>query len=101
MNQAVRLQLDPAMVAESCRRHRIRKLSLFGSVLTDHFDEHSDIDLLVEFEPGAVVSLFDVGGMMYELSAKLGRQVDIRTANDLSRHFRDRVLASAELLYAA
>ena len=96
-----RIQLDREKIAEFCRRNRIKRLSLFGSVLTDRFDDNSDIDMLVEFEESARVSLFDVGGMMYELSQQLGRQVDLRTPQDLSRYFRDEVVASSELIYAA
>lgn len=62
-----RLEIDKAKIAEFCRRNHIRKLSLFGSVLTDRFGPDSDVDVLVEFEPDARVSLFDVGGMINEL----------------------------------
>lgn len=95
------LPLDQVFVADFCRRHQIRKLSLFGSALTDRFNDASDLDLLVEFEEGARVSLFDVGGMMHELTEKLGRQVDIRTPDDLGHHIRDRVMSGAEVIYAA
>ncbi|MFA7235989.1 MAG: nucleotidyltransferase family protein [Phycisphaeraceae bacterium] len=88
-------------IAAFCRRNRIRRLSLFGSVLREDFRPDSDIDMLVEFEPDARVSLFDVGGMMYELTEMLGRQVDLRTPADLSRYFRQQVIADSELLYAA
>ncbi|MBI1337564.1 MAG: nucleotidyltransferase [Phycisphaera sp.] len=101
MRRRAKIQLDPDMIAEFCERHHIKKLSLFGSVLTDRFGPESDIDMLVEFEPEARVSLFDVGGMVYELTEKLGRQVDIRTPAGLSPYFRDEVIAQAELLYAA
>jgi len=94
-----RLKIDQLDIAEFCRRHHIQKLSLFGSILTDRFTADSDVDVLVEFEPGARVSLFDVGGMMAELSEALGRQVDIRTPNDLSRYFREQVVREAEVLY--
>lgn len=95
------IQIDRERIAEFCRRNRIKRLSLFGSVLTDRFNENSDIDMLVEFEENARVSLFDVGGMIHELSQQLGRQVDLRTPQDLSRYFRDEVMASSELIYAA
>jgi predicted nucleotidyltransferase len=84
-----------------CRRHGVVRLSLFGSILTDRFGPDSDIDLLVVFEPSRRISLFDVGGMMAELSDLLGRQVDLRTAQDLSVYFRDDVLQGARPLYAA
>ncbi len=76
-------------------RHHMRKLSLFGSVLTERFRPDSDIDVLVEFEPGHVPSLLGIAGMEIELADLLGQKVDLRTAEDLSRYFRDEVVASA------
>jgi predicted nucleotidyltransferase len=75
------------------------KLSLSGSVLTPRFSPASDVDVLVEFEPGNIPTLFDVVGMELELSEKPGRKVDLRTRGDLSRYFRDQVLATAALQY--
>lgn len=97
----VPIDIDREYIAAFCKRNRIRRLSLFGSVLTDRFGPDSDIDVLVEFEPGAKVTLFDVGGMINELSAHFGRDVDLRTPQDLSQYFRDEVMARAEPLYAA
>lgn len=88
-------------LADFCRRHQIRRLSLFGSVLRDDFRPDSDVDVLVEFEPEARVSLFDMAGMELELSEMLGRKVDLRTLGDLSRYFRDEVAQEAEVQYAA
>ncbi len=82
-----------------CERNHIRKLSLFGSILTPRFRPESDIDVLVEFETGASPSYFDLAGMEQELSKALGRRVDLRTPNELSRYFRDQVLASAAVQY--
>jgi len=96
-----RIQFDRDQIAEFCRRNRIKRLSLFGSVLTNRFGPNSDIDMLVEFEEGAHVSLFDLGGMVYELTKKLGREVDLRTPGSLSRYFRQEVIDKAELIYAA
>ncbi|HEX8708873.1 MAG TPA: nucleotidyltransferase family protein, partial [Pyrinomonadaceae bacterium] len=88
-------------VAEFCRRHHITRLSLFGSILRDDFRPQSDIDVLVEFEPQYVPGLLRLAGMERELSALLGnRKVDLRTPQDLSRYFRDEVLATAEVQYA-
>jgi len=88
-------------IAEFCRRNRIRRLSLFGSVLRDDFDETSDVDVLVEFEPGHVPGLIRLAGMERELRGILGgHKVDLRTAEDLSRYFRDEVIAEAQVLYA-
>jgi predicted nucleotidyltransferase len=88
-------------IADFCRRHHIRKLSLFGSVLREDFRADSDVDVLVEFEPEHVPGLFALAGMARELSPLLGgRQVDLRTPQDLSPYFRDEVLGSAEVQYA-
>lgn len=87
-------------VAEFCRRHHIRKLALFGSVLRDDFQPNSDIDVLVEFEPGFVPGL-GFFSLESELSEILGRKVDLNTAAFLSKYFRDRTLAEAEVAYVA
>jgi predicted nucleotidyltransferase len=89
-------------IAEFCQRHGIRKLSIFGSVLGDTFGPESDIDVLVEFAPDRIPTLFDLAGMEAELSGLFGGyKVDMRTAEDLSRYFRDQVLQEAEVHYAA
>ena len=87
-------------IAGFCRRRHIRRLSLFGSVLTGDFRPDSDVDVLVEFQPGHTPGLafFE---MEEELSGILGRKVDLNTPGFLSRYFRDRVLAEAEVQYAA
>lgn len=95
-----KLPLAEAELRAFCCRNQIRKLSLFGSVLREDFSEGSDIDVLVEFEPGARVSLLDVVRMERELSELLGRPVDLLTAEDLSPYIRENVLASAEVQYA-
>jgi uncharacterized protein len=79
----------------------IRRLSLFGSVLRDDFGPESDVDVLVEFEEGVRVGLLGLAAMELELSEMLGRRADLRTPGDLSRYFRDQVLRSAEVQYAA
>ncbi len=94
-----RIQLPVDVLAEFCQRNHIRKLSLFGSILTDRFGPDSDIDVLVEFEPGAIVGLLAMARMQRELSDLLGRPVDLRTPGDLSRYFRQEVLAAAEVQY--
>src|SRR5438105_13942800 len=94
-----RLQIDSLQLAEFCHRHHVRRLSLFGSVLRDDFRPDSDVDVLVEFEPGRVVGL-RIGQMEQELTEMLdGRTVDLRTPNELSRYFRDEVLREARILY--
>jgi len=96
----LRVDIDNEKMARFCRRHRIRKLALFGSVLRDDFDARSDIDVLVEFAPGHTPGFFRLYDMEEELSALLGgRRVDIRTPEDLSRYFRDEVVRQAEARY--
>jgi predicted nucleotidyltransferase len=88
-------------IADFCRQHHIRKLSLFGSVLRGDFRPDSDVDMLVEFEPGYRIGLIRLAGVEIELSQLLGRKVDLRTPAELSRYFRQEVVGSAEVLYAA
>ena len=87
-------------IADFCRRHHIRRLSLFGSVLGEEFGPDSDVDVLVEFQPGAKRGLLRLARMEQELGEILGRKVDLNTPGFLSEYFRDRVLAEAELQYA-
>lgn len=97
-----RLPIDPDTLAAFCRRHHIRKLALFGSTLKGTARPDSDIDLLVEFEPDHLPGLIEFAGIELELSELLdGRKIDLRTAGDLSRHFRDDVVSSAAIQYAA
>jgi hypothetical protein len=86
-------------LVEFCQRHRIRKLSFFGSVLRDDFNDDSDIDVLVEFEPPAKVGLIRLAGMEIELSELLGRKVDLNTPGFLSPYFREEVLQESETYY--
>ncbi len=87
-------------ILEFCKRKHIRSLSLFGSILRNDFSRSSDIDMLVEFEPDYVPGFFDLIEMEEELSSMFsGHKVDLRTPNDLSRYFRDDVLAEAEAVY--
>ncbi len=86
-------------IAEFCRRNQIRRLRAFGSVLREDFGPESDVDLIVEFEPGARVGLITLMGIQRRLGDLLGRRVDLNTPDMLSRYFRDRVLADAEVLH--
>jgi len=96
-----RLAIDDTTLAGYCERHHIRQLSLFGSRLKGTARPDSDVDLLVEFDANAVPTLFDMAAMEQELSHLLGGlQVDLRTAQDLSRYFRDEVVRTAEVQYA-
>jgi len=89
------------LIAEFCRRHHIRRLSFFGSILREDFRTDSDVDVLVEFKPGREVGLFRLAAMERELSELLGgRKADIRTPEDLSRYFRSKVMSIAEVQYA-
>jgi len=97
-----RLDIDQDVLAALCRRHHIRRLSLFGSVLKDVAGPESDIDLLVEFVEGKAPGLIALAGIELELSSMLGgRKVDLRTPADLSRYFRDEVVRTAAVQYAA
>lgn len=86
-------------IEEFCLRHHIRKLSLFGSILTPRFRPESDIDVLVEFEPEKTPGFFGIVGMEMELTDKFRRKVDLRTAEDLSRYFREQVVSTAAVQY--
>ena len=95
----MKLTLHRKAIADLCRRHRIRRLSVFGSVLHGDARTDSDVDILVEFEPGHTPGL-GFFAIQDELSDLLGRKVDLNTPQFLSRHFRDEVMAEAEEQYA-
>jgi predicted nucleotidyltransferase len=96
---ASRVTVPREAISGFCRRHRVRRLSLFGSVLRDDFRPESDIDVLVEFEATGVPDFFEFVGMREELEAVFGHRVDLKTPNALSPYFRDRVLAEAFRLH--
>jgi uncharacterized protein len=95
-----KIDIPEGQIRSFCRRHHIRSLALFGSVLRDDFMPDSDVDVIVEFEPGHTPGL-DFFAMQDELSAILGRTVDLNTPGFLSSYFRDRVLADVEVQYVA
>jgi predicted nucleotidyltransferase len=95
-----RIEIPKEKLIEFCRRNRIRRLAFFGSVLRDDFTPGSDVDVLVEFEPGTHVGL-RFFGMERELSEILGHKVDLNTPGFLSKYFRDEIIAEAEVLYDA
>jgi predicted nucleotidyltransferase len=96
-----RIPIDQQQIADLCRRHHIRHLSLFGSVLRDDFGPNSDVDVLVEFDPEHVPSFFGLQRIEDELSPLLGgRRLDLVTRKALSPRLRDRVLAEEEVQYA-
>jgi len=82
-----------------CKENKINKLSLFGSYLADNYNEESDIDLLIEFKEDAGCGLLDVARMERELSEMLGKKVDLRTPEELSRYFRDKIIKEAQVKY--
>ncbi len=93
------IKIDKGKIAEICRRHHIQKLSLFGSILRDDFGPDSDVDVLVQYQPGKVVG-FEVFDIEKELSGVFGHEVDLITEKYLNQRLRDRVLNSAEVQYA-
>ena len=99
MNTQVSVSKD--VLATFCREHGIRRLSVFGSALREAFGPESDIDVLVEFEPGRTPGLLGIARMELGLSELFsGRKVDLRTPEDLSLYFRQDVLDTAEVQYA-
>ena len=91
--------INKEKIGAFCQKHHIASLALFGSILTPHFSPKSDVDILVKFEKKYIPSLFDMVDMEEELSTIVGRKIDLKTAEDLSRYFRDDVVAQAKILY--
>jgi len=98
---SLQIKIEQESLAGLCRRNGIRRLSFFGSVLRDDFGPESDVDVLVEFNADAGVGLFEFVDLQQELSELLGREVDLHTPASLSHFFRERVLGSAAVAYAA
>ena len=95
------IDVDKKRIAEFCRANHIVKLALFGSVLRDDFGPDSDVDILVEFKPNHVPGLLGMARLERKLTEILGQKADLRTAEDLSRYFRDDVVSHAEIQYTA
>ena len=95
------IDIPQKKIAEFCQSHHIRRLALFGSALRDDFTSDSDVDVLVEFEPGTRVGMIRLAGIELELSGILNRKVDMHTPGFISKHFRGQVLAEAEDQYVA
>jgi predicted nucleotidyltransferase len=93
------IEVPRAEIEKFCTRNHVWKLSLFGSILTERFRPDSDVDVLVEFDPEAAVTYLDLARMEQELSSVIGRKVDLRTPQELSRYFRERVVTEALLQY--
>jgi predicted nucleotidyltransferase len=100
MNRKKPINMPKERIEEFCKKHHIRKLSLFGSIFREDFNSESDVDILVEFDPAHIPGLIRLAGMEFELTGILGHKVDLRTAQDLSLYFRDEVVESAEVQYA-
>lgn len=98
MNKAI--PIHKAKIADFCKRHHIQRLAIYGSALRSDFSPESDIDVLVDFAPGHTPGFFKLFEMEGELSGLFGgRKVDLRTPQDLSLYFRDRVIEGAEVQY--
>ena len=100
MGRKPNIEVPADKLADFCRRNNVRKLAFFGSVLRNDFQPTSDVDVLVEFLPGRPVGFLRMARLELELSAILGRKVDLRTPAELSRYFRDEVINGAEVQYA-
>ena len=96
-----RISIPKEIINQFCKRHQIRRLSIFGSVLREDFGPDSDIDILVEFKPGTRMGLIKLSGLELELGKILGRKVDLNTPGFLSKYYRDQILAEADVQYEA
>lgn len=99
MSNKANINIPHETIAEFCKRNYIRKLSFFGSVLRSDFRSDSDVDVLVEFDPEHVPGFFGLAHLERELSEILGKKVDLRTPQELSKYFRDEVVSSALVAY--
>ena len=99
MQEISNIEIPNEKIARFCRRNRVRKLSLFGSVLREDFKDESDVDVLIEFEEGCTPGFFGMAGLELELSKMLKRKVDLRTPAEISRHFRDDVVQNSAVQY--
>jgi len=100
MSQA-RISIPKDRITKFCVQNRVRRLSLFGSVLREDFGPDSDVDILVEFEPGARMGLIRLSGLEIELGKIVGRKVDLNTPGFLSKYYRDQILTEADVQYDA
>ena len=97
----VKINIPKDRIAEFCIRNRVRRLSLFGSVLRDDFGPDSDVDILVEFESGTRIGLIRLSGLEIELGNIIGRKVDLNTPGFLSKYYRDQIITEADVQYDA
>ena len=96
-----RIRIPKEKIAEFCKRNQVRRLSFFGSVLREDFGPDSDIDILVEFEPGTRIGLIQFSGLEIELGKIVGRKVDLNTPGFLNKYYRDQILTEADVQYDA
>jgi predicted nucleotidyltransferase len=96
-----RISVPKDRIAEFCKRHQIRRLSFFGSVLREDFGPDSDVDILVEFKPGTRMGLIRLSGLEIELGKLIGRKVDLNTPGFLSKYYRDQILTEADVQFDA
>jgi predicted nucleotidyltransferase len=96
-----RINIPKEIIDDFCKRHQIRRLSFFGSVLREDFGPDSDIDILVEFKPGTRMGLITLSGLEIELGKIIGRRVDLNTPGFLSKYYRNQILAEADVQYDA
>lgn len=97
-----KIDLPQRQIADFCRRHHIRELALFGSVLRDDFGPESDVDVLIDFEPGRdeKLTLLDLVGVQNELSEIMQRDVDLVLKDGLKPFIREEVLGNSTVIYA-
>ncbi len=93
------IKIPKVWLEKFCVEHHITKMSLFGSVLSNHFTPASDIDVLVEFDPKHIPGLFSFVKMRDLLSEQFGREIDLRTPEDISKLFRNEVIEQSYLIY--
>ena len=95
------IRIPKDQIEEYCKRNQVRRLSLFGSVLREDFGPDSDVDVLVEFEPGTRIGLIRLSGLEIELGNIVGRKVDLNTPGFLGKYYRDQILTEADVQYDA
>jgi predicted nucleotidyltransferase len=93
------IPINKQKIDACCKKHHITYLALFGSILTSNFSASSDVDILVKFDKKHIPGLFGIYNIQEELKAIVGREIDLKTPNSLSRYFRDEVLSKAQVLY--
>lgn len=99
MRKTLPISLSKRKIYSLCKKYNITYLALFGSILTSHFKPSSDVDILVKFDKNHIPGLFKIFDIQEELRLIVGREVDLKTPNSLSRYFRDKVLSKAQVVY--